>query len=225
MRRSIVTGVILLLVGGCTSAPEPPAPEPSPPEAPDLGEGWISLFDGSSLDGWKAADSGDSFSVRDGMIVVDGPMGHLYYVGDAGDHDFTDFEFRAHVMTAPGSNSGIYFHTRYQPTDWPRQGYEVQVNQSHVDPQRTGGLYDVAKVSEPPAEDGVWFTLEISVLGKQVITKVNGKTLVDYTEPENPQRLEGWEGRRLSSGTFALQAHDPKSKVYFANIMVKPLPD
>lgn len=220
MKRLIVMSVVVLLVGACS-----PAREPSPPQAPDLGEGWISLFGGTGLDGWKAADSADSFSVRDRMIVVDGPMGHLYYVGDVSLRSFKNFEFRSDVMTTPGSNSGIYFHTKYQPTDWPRQGYEVQVNYSHVDPQRTGGLYDVAKVLESAAEDGVWFALEIIVRGKQVVTKVNGKILVDYTEPENPQRPEGWEGRRLSSGTFALQAHDPKSKVYFANIMVKPLPD
>ena len=225
MRRFVAMGVIVLLAGGCSRAPESPPFEPSPPDTPDLGQGWISLFDGKSLDGWKAADSPDSFSVRDGMIVVNGSMGHLYYVGDAEDHEFRNFEFRADVTTTPGSNSGIYFHTKYQATDWPRQGYEVQINQSHVDPQRTGGLYDVAKVLEPAAEDGAWFALEIIVRGSQVVTKVNGKTLVDYTEPENPRRPEGWEGRRLSSGTFALQAHDPKSRVYFANIMVKPLPD
>lgn len=225
MKRLVAIGAIALLVGGCSPAPEPPAPDPTPPETPELGAGWISLFDGTGLDGWQAADSADSFSVRGGMIVVEGPMGHLYYMGDAGEHEFTDFEFSADVMTTPGSNSGVYFHTRYQDTDWPRQGYEVQVNHSHTDPQRTGGLYDVAKVLESAAEDGAWFTVEIIVRGKQVITKVDGKILVDYTEPEDPQRPEGWEGRRLSSGTFALQAHDPKSKVFFANIMVKPLPD
>ncbi|TMI85786.1 MAG: DUF1080 domain-containing protein, partial [Bacteroidetes bacterium] len=35
----------------------------------------------------------------------------------------------------------------------------------------------------------------------------------------------GNEGRVLSRGTFALQGHDPNSKVYFKNIMVRPLPD
>ena len=225
MKRLALMSVIALLAGGCSRAPGVPADEPPPPPAPVLGEGWISLFDGKTLDGWKAAENPDSFSVRKGMIVVNGPRAHLYYVGDVQNHDFKNFEFRADVMTTPGSNSGIYLHTRYQETDWPRQGYEVQVNHSHTDPKKTGSLYDVQNVMESPAEDNVWFTEEIVVRGKQIVTKVNGKTLVDYTEPENPERPEGWEGRRLSSGTFALQAHDPQSKVYFANIMVKPLPD
>jgi hypothetical protein len=48
---------------------------------------------------------------------------------------------------------------------------------------------------------------------------------VDYTEPADVKREASMEGRLLSSGTFALQGHDPNSKVYFKNIMVKPLPD
>jgi len=225
MRRLALMSVMGLLATGCARTAGPPADEPAPPPAPVLGEGWVSLFDGKDLDGWKAAENPDSFSVRQGMIVVSGPRAHLYYVGDVQNHDFKNFEFRADVMTTPGSNSGIYIHTRYQETDWPRQGYEVQVNHSHTDPKKTGSLYDVQNVMELPAEDKVWFTEEIIVRGKQIITKVNDKTLVDYTEPDNPERPEGWEGRRLSGGTFALQAHDPKSKVYFAKIMVKPLPD
>ncbi|MHC5879879.1 family 16 glycoside hydrolase [Streptococcus pyogenes] len=54
---------------------------------------------------------------------------------------------------------------------------------------------------------------------------MNGKTTVDYTEPDAPVRRKGREGRVLSKGTFALQAHDPVSKVAFRNIRVKVLPD
>ena len=39
----------------------------------------------------------------------------------------TDAEF-AEVLARPAANSGVYFHTAFQDTDWPRQGYEVQVN-------------------------------------------------------------------------------------------------
>jgi hypothetical protein len=63
------------------------------------------------------------------------------------------------------------------------------------------------------------------VQGKRVIIKVNDKTVVDYTEPENAQQPANMSGRVISNGTFALQGHDPKSKVYFKNIMVKPLAD
>jgi hypothetical protein len=74
-----------------------------------------------------------------------------------------------------------------------------------------------------PAKDNQWFTEHIIVRGNHITIKVDGKTVVDYTEPENVIR-EDWPGRKLSSGTFALQGHDPNSVVYFKNIMVKPLP-
>jgi hypothetical protein len=62
------------------------------------------------------------------------------------------------------------------------------------------------------------------VQGKHVTIKVNGHTVVEWTEPEGWQGPQGNPGRKLSSGTFALQGHDPDSVVYFKNIMVKPLP-
>ena len=51
---------------------------------------------------------------------------------------------------------------------------------------------------------------------------MNGKTTVDWTEPEG-FRHERFPGRKLSSGTFALQGHDPKSVIYYKNIRCKPL--
>ncbi len=186
--------------------------------------GWVSLFDGKTLDGWKVGENAASFKVEDGAIVINGPRAHLYYVGPVGKHDFKNFEFKADVMTTPGSNSGIYFHTAYQEGGWPSKGYEVQVNNSHTDPKRTAGLYSVQDVFDPPAKDGEWFTMQIVVQGKRVTTTVNGKLLVDYTEPEGVQRPTDMAGRVLSSGTFALQGHDPNSKVFVKNIMVKVLP-
>jgi hypothetical protein len=141
-------------------------------------------------------------------------------MGDVENHDFKNFHFKAEVMTMPGSNSGLYFHTKYQKSGWPAIGYEVQVNQTQGDPKKSSGLYNVKDVFEAPAKDNQWYTQEIIVRGKQIVTKVDGKTIVDFTEPDG---VEG--GRKLSSGTFAIQAHDPGSKVYIRNIRVKPLDD
>jgi Domain of Unknown Function (DUF1080) len=185
---------------------------------------WIPLFDGKTLDGWKVGENAATFSVADGAIVVNGPRAHLYYVGPVQKHDFKNFELKVDVMTTPGSNSGIYFHTAYQEGGWPSKGYEVQVNNSHTDPKRTGGLYAIQDVLEPPAKDNEWFTEHIVVRGNRVTVSVNGKQLVDYTQPENVQRPPDMKERVLSSGTFALQGHDPKSKVLFRNIVVKVSP-
>ena len=188
-------------------------------------DGWVSLFDGKSLANWKVGENANTFSVENGTIVAHGPTAHLFYEGDVHQHNFKNFEFKADVMTTPGSNSGIYFHTEYQESSWPKKGYEVQVNNSHTDWRRTGSLYAVQDVKEVYVKDNEWFTEYFKVEGKHVTVKINDKTVVDYTEPDNVKRDAGSEGRVLSSGTFALQGHDPNSKVYFKNIMVKVLPD
>ena len=81
---------------------------------PGLDGEWISLFDGKTLDGWKASEKPGSFRVEDGTIVCDGPRSHLFYMGKDGAARFKNFELTAEVMTTPGSNSGIYIHTEYQ---------------------------------------------------------------------------------------------------------------
>jgi hypothetical protein len=189
-------------------------------------KGWISLFDGKSLKGWKVGENAETFSVDSGMIVVHGKTAHLFYDGEVNAHNFTNFEFKAEVKTKPGANSGIYFHTQYQEASWPEKGYEVQVNNSHTDWRRTGSLYGIMDVKEQLIPDNEWYTEYIKVEGKRVIIQLNNKTVVDYTEPENVKKLRGDDSLRvISNGTFALQGHDPKSIVYFKNIMVKPLPN
>ena len=127
------------------------------------------------------------------------------------------------MKTLPGSNAGIYFHTKYQETGWPKYGYEAQVNNTHGDPKKTGSLYAVKNVYEAPAKDNEWFDYYIKVDGKHILIVVNGKTCVDWTEPAD--RKPGKDFTRiLDQGTFCLQAHDPNSTVYFRNIQVKRLP-
>ncbi|MBI1367776.1 MAG: DUF1080 domain-containing protein [Planctomycetes bacterium] len=187
--------------------------------------GFVSLFDGKTLDGWKVGNNASSFSVADGQIVAHGPRAHLFYVGDVADHNFKNFEFRCQVMTKPHSNSGLYFHTEYQEDGWPAKGYEAQVNNTHADRKKTGGLYAVQDVMDnSPAKDDEWFDYTIRVEGKRIILMINGKTTVDYTEPDHPERPKGMEQRLLSSGTFAIQAHDPGSETHIRNIRVKVLP-
>jgi hypothetical protein len=101
----------------------------------------------------------------------------------------------------------------------------VQVNNSHTDWRRTGSLWAIQDIKETYVKDNEWFTMHVKVKDKKVVVSINDKQVVDYTEPENVQREEGMKGRVLSSGTFALQGHDPKSKVYYKNIWVKVLPD
>ena len=185
--------------------------------ADDDDDGWISMFDGKSLDGWKINEKPESWKIEDGVIVANGDRSHLFFMRH--DRPFVNFEFQAEVMTEKGSNSGIFFHTKFQEDGWPRIGYESQVNNTQGDPQKTGGLYNTVKVLEAPAKDGVWFTQYIKVDGKHVVVKIDGETVVDYTEPDDVSGTV-----RLGEGTFALQAHDPGSTVRYRNLKVRRLP-
>jgi hypothetical protein len=177
---------------------------------------WVILFDGKSLTNWKAGEHPATFTVADGAIVVFGERAHLFYEGPLNDHNFKNFEFKLQVMTTPGSNSGIFVHTAYQEEGWPSKGYEIQVNNSHTDWRRTGSVYALQDVKEAPAKDNEWFTQHIIVKGDKITVMVNGKTINEYTEKDPA---------KITTGTVALQGHDPKSKVYYKDIMVKILPD
>ncbi len=183
--------------------------------------GWVALFDGKSLDGWSASEHKEACRVENGVLAVGGARSHLFYSGPVDDHDFQDFELKLEVMATPGSNSGVFFHTAYQETDWPAQGHEAQVNNSQEDWRRTGSLYGVKDVRETPVGDNEWFEYHIIVRGNQVTFKVNGETVNEYTETADGPHLVERPGRKLSHGTIALQAHDPSSLVYYRNIRIK----
>ncbi len=187
-------------------------------------DGWITLFDGKSMDGWKAStEHPGTFKLVDGALVANGERQHLFYVGDVNGGKFKNFELKVDVMTKPHSNGGVYFHTEYQPEGFPAKGFEVQVNNSHTDWRRSGGLYAVQDVKNVPTKDNEWFTEHIVVKDKHVQVYLNDKKVVDWTQPENWTPPEGMPGRVIGEGTFALQGHDPGSTVYYKNIRVKVL--
>ena len=196
-------------------------------------DGWTALFDGQSMNGWKASESQESWRVEDGALVTHGKRSHLFYVGEVQNHNFKNFELSADVKTTLGSNSGIYVHTEFQEKGWPAKGYECQVINSHrpkpegayIEHKMTGSIYAIRNVWKAPANDDEWFNYRIVVQGKTIQTFINDVLTAEYTEPENVQRPKNMSGRVLSSGTFALQCHDPKSVVYYKNIKVKPLPN
>src|SRR5882672_1516442 len=184
-------------------------------------EGFKQIFDGKTFAGWKMANENtNTWKIEDGALVTRGARCHLYYVGE--ETPFKDFELKVDVMTEAGSNGGIYFHTKYQETDWPKFGFESQVNVSHSDWKKTGSLYDVANVGSTPAKDNQWWTQHIIVQGNKVTVKIDGQTVLEYTEPPGAQPGNPFM-RKIAEGTFALQAHDPKSVVRYKNIRVKRL--
>ena len=166
---------------------------------------------------WQRSPVGNdqSWGIEDGAFVGRGERSHLYYMAE----QFKNFEFQSDVMINQGGNSGIYIHIEHHAEGWFFDGHEIQINNSHVDPVRTGSLWGVIKLYDSPVKDDEWFTVNITVKDQNVVVRVNGKIVIDYTEPE------GAKGpRRLGQGYFALQQHDPGSTVRFRNIKVRKLP-
>ena len=172
------------------------------------GEGWVRMFDGKSLAGWKAAERPRNWSVEDGVIVGRGERSHLFYMTG----QCRDCEFKADVKINDGGNSGMYFRVGFEP-GWPK-GYEAQVNSTHTDPRRTGSLWDIKDIKEQLVSPDTWWSQHVIVKGNRIVIKVNDKVVVDYTDEEN----------RYTEGYLALQQHDPGSVVHYKNVMMRPLP-
>ena len=189
--------------------------------AADDESGFKLLMDGKTFAGWKmATENTNTWKIEDGAFVARGERCHLFYVGD--EQPFKNFHLKVDVMTDPVSNGGIYFHTKYQEKSWPKGGFECQVNNTQGDWIKTGSLYGLVNVSQSLATDNKWWTQEIIVEGNKVTVKVDGKIVLQYTEPAGSAVGKDFE-RKLTEGTFGLQAHDPKSVVRYKNIRVKRL--
>jgi hypothetical protein len=206
-------------------------------------DGWISIFDGKTLDGWKMnATPGDrfgEFKVENGLIVGHGNMNHLYYMKEA----FTNFELKIDCKINKGGNSGVYVKSQWQADTWPTTGFELQVNSSHGDPVKTGSLYNLIKIYKAPHNDNEWFTYHLICKGDTIDVRVNDVLLYTYVQPERARRPGGQGGqggqgqsgqvppiteqnKRIGQkGYIALQQHDPSSSGEFKNIFVKKLPD
>src|SRR5262249_16790749 len=142
-------------------------------------ERFMPLFNGKDLTGWKTHPSQPgNWRVENGVLISSGsPASHLYTERS----DYKDFHLRAEARINDGGNSGIYFRSRFGPSDsspWPT-GYEAQMNSTQKDPRKTGSLMgkgNLVVVRESPVPPGKWFTLEIIAKGNHIALKVNGIT-------------------------------------------------
>lgn len=167
------------------------------------------MFDGKTLEGWKASERPENWKVEDGAIVGRGERSHLFWTRE----QCENCEFRATVKINKGGNSGMYFRAQSIEPGWPK-GYEAQVNTSHSDPVKTGSLYNIVKVLEKLVPEDTWFTQHIIADGNHIIIKVNDKVVVDHIEEKN----------LYSKGYLALQQHDPGSVVMYKGLMFRKLP-
>lgn len=191
--------------------------------AQDAADGWVKIFNGKDLEGWKANDTEGKFFVNEeGEIAGEGGRCHLFYM-----EELQEFELKIDVYINDGGNSGVYVLSPWVDNNWPTGGYELQVNSTHKDPVKTGSIYELIKVYESPAAADEWFTYHIIVKGNEMTVKVDDKVLYTYCDPvarfaKNPDVKKDFKyvGQK---GHIALQQHDPGSKPKFKNIYIKKL--
>jgi hypothetical protein len=177
-------------------------------------DGWVAVFNGKDLDGWKISygnpksKNKGTWKVVDGVIVGEGDVSHLFSPRD----DYQDFEARAEIMISDKGNSGFYFRTAFGP-GFPK-GYEAQVNATHGDPVRTGSIYNHVKIFKQLHKPDEWFTYHLWVKGNQMKVTVNGDLLYEYDDP----------ARTFKTGHFAFQQHNLGSVVKIRKFEVKELP-
>jgi hypothetical protein len=192
-------------------------------------DGWVELFNGRSLDGWRPQNTPASWKVVDGLLTADGPMCHLFYTGPFHNADFKNFELEVEATTRPSCNSGVYIHTAYQESNWPQKGCEIQINNTQPgEHKKTASLYNLRNIYRQYVPDDQWFKLNILVRGKNVQVRLNGMMTVNYVQPDPPYippppAME--RERFLDHGTIALQCHDPRSNARFRSVRIRPLPD
>lgn len=179
--------------------------------------GWVQLFNGKDLTGWKLhpkANKETKWEVKDGWLVGSGQASMLYSERD----DYANFHYKITAKINDKGNSGQYFRAEFVPGF--QTGIEAQINATHRDPIKTGSLYfpklkELLILDKAPHGPDEEFTQEVIADGPKITLLVNDKKTVEWTDPDYAKR---------SKGHFALQQHDPGSRVSFKKIEVKELP-
>jgi len=234
MRKAFIATLALILLPAFVAAQDKQL------TAKEKEEGWVSIFDGKTLEGWKGNEPEEGFYIKDGCITGKGGRNHLFYMEELG-----DFELKIDCKINKGGNSGLYFHSPWVEGNWPVQGFELQINASHGDPVKTGSLYNIISFFKAPHGDDEWFTYYITVKGSVLTVRVNDVVLYTYSDPVERAMRERQGGRqgggrpdnatterppiteankRISQkGHIALQQHDPESIPQFKNVFLKKL--
>jgi uncharacterized protein (TIGR03067 family) len=196
-----------------------------PPEEP----GWVQLFNGKDLTGWKThPKQPEGWKVdKDGVLVGSGPyISHLF----TGRDDFTDFHLRAQVKINDQGNSGIYFRIPFDvarggmfPTGYEAQilnGLQFNPGQKSVEEFLTGSLYGLAPFDKRLVLPDTWFALEVIAKGNHIVIKVNDEKTVDYLDPQS-KHTRGHLALQLISHSAPIPQ---PTVVHFKKIEIKELP-
>jgi hypothetical protein len=191
-------------------------------------DGFVPLFNGRDLSGWKPYDSkAENWSVEDGVLVCAGKGGG--WLGTERDYD--NFVLRLEYRLKPGGNSGVYL--RAPEKGWiSRAGMEIQIlddndpRYAHLDfYQYTGSIYHVVAPTQRAGKPaGQWNALEIRADGRQIVVVLNGKKIVDADLDrclKDPAVAREHPGLTRTTGRIGLQSHS--ERVEFRALRIKEL--
>jgi serine/threonine protein kinase/Leucine-rich repeat (LRR) protein len=206
-----------------------PPPDPAPSPGGTDSEGWVKLFNGRDLSGWKThPDQPGQWKVEGGVLIGRAVPSYLY--SDGG--HFANFHLRVEARVNNGGDSGIFFRAPFATRPGraadqrrPAGGYEVELVENPTYLVKTGSVWDAETIGFAPKSLWVnrqasltkhdeWFTLEIIAQGNHFVTKVNGTRTADCLDPRN----------HFESGHIALQVFSPLTTVEFRKIEIKELP-
>ena len=166
--------------------------------------GWVTLFDGTSLDHWNRVGDAN-WRIVDGLLQADRGEGYL-----VSKNSYRDLEVRAEFWVDDKANSGIFIRTTNPREITPLNSYEVNIFDRRPDPSYgTGAIVEVARVSSMPKAAGRWNTYEITAKGSQLRVVLNGIETVRV------------EDSKFASGPVSLQYAG--GVVKFRRIQVRPL--
>jgi len=172
---------------------------------------WTTLFDGSSLDGWKQAGPGGFTLQDDGSMVSHGGMGLFYYAEESYRNFELELDWKANKYTA---NAGVFvrFPATDDPWDAVREGYEIQIDDSRDPDHVTGSIFAISAPFRVTSHaTGEWNKYRIRVTGQRYQIWLNGEQINDFV------------GNRMYEGHIGLQNHDDSSRVAFRNVRVRTL--
>ncbi len=179
-------------------------PDHRPIGAERVSNGWIALFDGSSLYGWKR-QSQANWQVRDGQIFVDrGEPGLLRTTSQ-----FSNFELYLEFQADPRTNSGVFVRTSPQPTDPAIDCYEINIAPTD-NPFPTASIVARKRAEPVDVPPRQFNQMMITCVDDQIRIAVNGQQVADYNDPMPLGR--GYIGLQFNSG-----------QVRFRNVWLRPL--
>lgn len=170
----------------------------------ELANGWILLFDGETLYGWEPTSKAD-WKVDDGVIVVTGGEKGLL----ASTSEFADYVLKVDFRAPESTNSGIFLRTPTMPKNPAEDCYELNIAAPAVSPFPTGSFVQRQKATTERF-DSEWHTFEVVAEGRHFVVKLDGREVLDYTDP-----------KPVGCGRIGLQFNT--GKVEFRNVKLRPL--